>query len=190
VDIDLRAKEAYIFLDVDGVLNKHKRQANGYCGINKANVKNLNYILKEIPHAKIILSSAWRYMVLSGDISLRGFEYLLLIHGINYDSINNRIIGTTESDETTCIELVILEEGSSLDFEWLKENGATLRMIQIERKIQELNVQNYIILDDISLENKRQIVTNPNVGLSPNYAILAVMMLKERGMPSNNISKN
>jgi hypothetical protein len=63
-----------IFLDIDGVLNRHILQNNGYCGIEQPHVQALNYILAKVPEAKIVVSSAWRYMVHQQAMTLKGLS--------------------------------------------------------------------------------------------------------------------
>lgn len=69
-----------LFLDVDGVLNGHERHDNGYCGIDENRVRYLDLIV-ERTGCRIVLASAWRYMILGGQMTLHGFGYLLSIHG-------------------------------------------------------------------------------------------------------------
>jgi hypothetical protein len=86
-----------IFLDIDGVLNGHHfmREAQS-CNICRPCVLQLNRIIRTTG-AKVVLSSAWRYMIHGGAMTLSGFAYMLRTHG--FSGINN-IIGLTESDET------------------------------------------------------------------------------------------
>lgn len=69
-----------LFLDVDGVLNAHDRYANGHCGLHADKLALLDGIVARTG-CKIVLSSAWRYMVLNGAMSLNGFAYMLMING-------------------------------------------------------------------------------------------------------------
>ena len=71
----------FLFLDIDGVLNNTVPVDYRGGMIKRENVENLNIILKGVPECQVVLSSAWRYMILSGDMSLRGFEQLLMTHG-------------------------------------------------------------------------------------------------------------
>lgn len=84
-----------LFLDCDGVLNTHDPHENGYCGLHVDKVLRLNRIV-ELTGAEVVLSSAWRYMVLGKDITLKGFTYLLLTYGLAQWV---RIVGHTASDE-------------------------------------------------------------------------------------------
>lgn len=81
-----------IFLDIDGVLNDHTQMENHYCGTKYECVQQFNRILDAVPEAKIVISSAWRYMILRGDVTLKGFEMLLLTHGVK---CHERVIGHT-----------------------------------------------------------------------------------------------
>jgi len=69
-----------LFLDIDGVLNGHQRHDNGYCGIDPVKVELLNGIV-EASRCRIVLASAWRYMILGGDMTLKGFGHLLATYG-------------------------------------------------------------------------------------------------------------
>lgn len=61
-----------IFLDIDGVLNSHEWDTETMCGqIHKDKVALLNGVLR-VTEAKIVLSSAWRYIVYRGECNLRG----------------------------------------------------------------------------------------------------------------------
>ena len=84
-----------LFLDVDGVLNNHGRMMNMYCGIQHEKVNLLNRVLDETG-CYLVISSAWRYMVLGGDMTIKGFEHMLLTHGLK---CHNKVIGCTPSDE-------------------------------------------------------------------------------------------
>jgi len=85
-----------VYLDIDGVLNWHRFSCLAQSNIiHPYNVKNLNFILLQT-EARIVLSSAWRYMIHGGAMTLGGFEYLLRTHGV----VAGRLIGATCSDET------------------------------------------------------------------------------------------
>lgn len=90
-----KAIKKILFLDIDGVLNAHRQLPSGYCGIDRAKAEWLNAVLYFVPDAKLVISSAWRYMMLRGDMTLKGFEYLLLVHGVN---CRERLHGYTEAD--------------------------------------------------------------------------------------------
>jgi hypothetical protein len=71
-----------VFLDIDGVLNGHEFLVESRsCKIDRACVERLNRILKATD-ARIVLSSAWRYMVHGHAMTLQGFQYMLQTHGM------------------------------------------------------------------------------------------------------------
>lgn len=87
----------FIFLDIDGVLNAHEFDHAAQSNlIDRDKVGRLNRILQETG-ANVVLSSAWRYMVHGGAMTLQGMDYLLRTHGM----IGGRLKGITEPDATT-----------------------------------------------------------------------------------------
>ena len=85
-----------IFLDIDGVLNGHEDiHQTGIHTISPAKVRILNHIVRA-SSAQIVLSSAWRYMILGGAMTLDGFRYMLSTYGLNLDV---KLHGHTVSDE-------------------------------------------------------------------------------------------
>ena len=170
-----------IFLDIDGVLNDHRPFPNHYCGIKPECLACLTTILEAAPDVKIVLSSAWRYLVHAGAFNERGLEYLLNIHGAPYELYHQRIIGTTETDEETCLALGIMEKGADLDYAWLKENGHEIRVIQIERFAQTHNIGTYVVIDDLPLSTPALVQTDPSTGLLPGDVdrVLRVLESKE-----------
>lgn len=133
-----------IFLDLDGVLNDHEEHDNGYCGTAGFCVRRLNDILRETG-AEIVVSSAWRYLILSGSMTLKGFENLLLSHGVN---CFGRVVGHTCSDE-------VAEPRGIQVRHWLNENGGDRR---------------YLVVDDLDLGITEQghpfLRTDGKVGLT------------------------
>jgi hypothetical protein len=113
-----------IFLDVDGVLNGHNFddvediQSNS---IDPECVEHFNRVLWATD-ARIVLSSAWRYMILGGAMTLDGFEYLLRTHRI---AAKGRLIGTTVADE------VIEGRGGQIRH-WLNREGNGCRYVVID----------------------------------------------------------
>jgi hypothetical protein len=49
----------YIFLDIDGVLNRRENWDHPY-SLNKKNIANLAALVEALPGAQIILTSSWR----------------------------------------------------------------------------------------------------------------------------------
>lgn len=85
-----------IFLDIDGVLNSHAdAQANGINTISRTKIAFLNQIVGETG-AQLVISSAWRYMILGGAMTLDGFRYMLQTYGLRTDAV---LHGHTVSDE-------------------------------------------------------------------------------------------
>lgn len=115
-----------IFLDVDGVLNDHQfSERAGSCSITARCVRNFNLLL-DATGAKIVLSSAWRYMV-PGAMSLKGFEYLLRTHGV---VAGIEIVGATPRDEE------VPTRGQQIS-EWIKANGEP---------------EAYVVIDDMQFD--------------------------------------
>lgn len=88
-----------LFLDVDGVLNNHAKQPGSvYCGIDPACMGRLSRVLAATG-ARLVISSAWRYMILNGAMTLDGFKYLLYTHGlVDNTEGGDVVIGHTEGD--------------------------------------------------------------------------------------------
>jgi hypothetical protein len=84
-----------LFLDIDGVLNGHQTSDSGYCGIDPQCARRLNKVLNTYPDLKIVISSSWRYLIHTGQMTLEGFESLLLTHGV---LCRGRIMGVTRRD--------------------------------------------------------------------------------------------
>lgn len=82
-----------LFLDMDGVLNGHA-DYGVLCGalIRHDCVVRLQLVL-DVTDAAIVVSSAWRYQVLRGAVTLAGFEHMLRSHGLRA-----RVIGVTGTD--------------------------------------------------------------------------------------------
>lgn len=83
-----------LFLDIDGVLNRHDFCPIAKSGsLHKTKVALLNYVLEETG-AYIVVSSAWRYLVHNKEMSLTGFDWLLRSHGV----MHGRLRGITRQD--------------------------------------------------------------------------------------------
>jgi hypothetical protein len=101
-----------IFLDIDGVLNGHDFcHAAQSCSIRRENVDQLNRVLRETG-AKVVLSSAWRYMIHGAAMTVTGFQYMLRTHGV----AGLEIVGITCTDEAC------KGRGKQIT-RWLQENG-------------------------------------------------------------------
>lgn len=83
-----------LFLDIDGVLNDHTWLPEVLCGqIHGDCVYELNRVLRATD-ARLVLSSAWRYLFYRGEMTLQGLEWLLRSHGV----LANRLVGITRRD--------------------------------------------------------------------------------------------
>lgn len=129
-----------LFLDIDGVLNGHELKANNYCGIEAPLVSNFNDIMLDVPDLQIVISSAWRYMIICGDMTVRGFEHMLLTHGV---MCYGRIKGITVSDE-------IIPNRRDQIYDYAKRHG----------------IVDFVAVDDLQLNMPELVKTNPRFGLS------------------------
>lgn len=83
-----------ITLDCDGVLNNHTWNMEAASNtIDPDKMARINYILRETA-AKIVLSSAWRYLIHRGEMNLKGLDWLFRSHGM----IAGSIIDITRKD--------------------------------------------------------------------------------------------
>ena len=152
--------KTYLIIDIDGVLNSHENHKyNPYCGFNPKCVKYFNVLLDKIEKPKLIISSAWRYMIINGAMTIKGFEHLLKIGGL-HDKME--VIGNTVSDETfSSRECQILATLGNFD----------------------LFNENYLIIDDLPLEfndkrEKRFIKTESDIGFSLKNLVQSLRVLK------------
>jgi hypothetical protein len=146
-----------LFLDIDGVLNDHTKLPSGYCGINPAMAVRLNTILDALPGLRIVVSSAWRYIMLRGEMTLQGFEYLLLIHGVK---CRGRIIGHTLPDGP------IEDEPNHHDPEVWRRAGLLWRAQQIRAFVDQAKPARWCVLDDLPIGVENLVQTNGDVGLT------------------------
>lgn len=146
-----------LFLDIDGVLNRHERLESGYCGTDRTCVSNFNKILDTFPDLKIVISSAWRYLILKNRMTIEGFEIMMLTHGVK---IHNRVIGCTKEDGK-------LEDEPSHrdDAAWTKA-ALKFRKQQIYDYVKENNISKFFVLDDLALDMPELYKTDPNTGLT------------------------
>ena len=151
-----------IFLDVDGCLNDHSfDKVAESCTILRSCVIQLNRIIFEV-NPKIVLSSAWRYMILMKAMSISGFEYMLRTHGV---ACTDRIIGTTNID---------IKDGSERAmqvYQWIQQNKS--------------KIGNYVIIDDMDFGYKKYnlnnfVQTDGKVGLTEKDADEAILYLTGR----------
>lgn len=104
-----------LFLDVDGVLNDRTRHANGYTGLHVDKMELLADVLKATD-ARVVISSAWRYLVAPLGMTKIGFQNLFLTHGAPKELVD-RIIGFTRPDDG------VYEDRADQITDWLKVCG-------------------------------------------------------------------
>jgi hypothetical protein len=149
-----------LFLDIDGVLNGHEFMVEAKsCKIDPACVRRLNRILKETD-ARVVLSSAWRYMVHGHAMTLDGFGYMLRTHGF---------VAAVNGAERVIIDLTCRDE----DIEgrpdqvraWLRSYGRAEQL--------------YVVLDDIDFGwgDLNVVLTDGAVGLTDADADRAIEVL-------------
>lgn len=152
----------YLFLDIDGVLN---RNDDSPVLIDQMCVSNLNLILREIKPT-VILSSAWRYMILRGWMTSEGFRQLLISHGVSGEI---KIVGTTDRDPTE---------------DELHPTIPASRGLLISKAVQDFGAVNYVVIDDyddrIRHCGHRLVLTDPHAGLTTADAKLAIEMFIQK----------
>lgn len=85
-----------LFLDIDGVLNRHEKHPGSvYCGIRADCMAELNRVIHETG-CSLVISSAWRYQILLGAMTHRGFENMLCTHGLVCRE--GTVVGATRKD--------------------------------------------------------------------------------------------
>jgi len=149
-----------IFLDIDGVLNSgflHPKLH--YATIDPVLARRLGMILEETD-ARIVLISAWRYLVHGGSMTLSGLRALFLSHWID----GTKIIDITRKDATKTRS----DRGPQIS-EWLSANP--------ER------VSRYLVIDNMDLEvtacGHPLILVDGSIGLTDSNVAQAIFFLKE-----------
>lgn len=165
-----------VFCDIDSVLNikgdyDHFAETNT---IRPELMDRLNSILINTA-AHLVVTSAWRYVVHNGWMTLNGFDYLLRSHGLG----------------ARCLKGVTRKDGGPL----ATKNGMTYPECDRNQQIHDWFRDNpmiasftgrYIILDDINFEGfdsnvpqRKFIQTDPLIGLSQQNADDAIRFLNE-----------
>jgi hypothetical protein len=135
-----------LLFDIDGVLNDHT-----WNPVAKSNsilprcVDQFNRIILKTD-CKLVISSAWRYMVIGNAVTLDGFSYMLRTHGV----IDHTIIGMTASDEE-------IENRNDQILTWVKGRN---------------DVTSWVAIDDLSLvlPDDHFVQTDPKIGLTEDKA--------------------
>lgn len=147
-----------LFLDIDGVLNGHqfnvRAQSNG---ILRHAIKCLNHVVAETD-CKIVLSSAWRYMIHGQQMTKLGFAYMLRTHG----GVGIRI------EDVTCRDEDIHGRGNQIAA-WLRTHP----------------VESFAVVDDEWYEGplfvrRRTVLTDGRVGLTGGRAVKLISLLKRK----------
>lgn len=155
----------FIFLDIDGVFNpQNYEEMRGVASFYPEQVTLFNWLLNKHQDAKIVISSAWRYMVHNGSMTQQGFEELLRSHGIK---CSGRLVGVTPKD-------VRLQGGDSQDIYDARAWSFSERGRQIEQflKESEIPVTNMVVIDDAPMGMQFDpyehvlVKTKGNVGLT------------------------
>lgn len=102
----------FLFLDLDGVVNTHDFCPECKHGpVHRDKMNLVNRVLRETG-ASVVISSAWRYLVHNGDMTLIGFERMMRSHGM----IADRVVGVTPPDT------MVREQYNGVPSSWPLEN--------------------------------------------------------------------
>lgn len=159
-----------IFLDIDGVLNDHTVPDGVLCGqIQPCKIAILNDILRATD-ARIVVSSAWRYLVHRGEMNLRGLSWLLQSHGLLAD----KLVGITTKDTEP-----LSWDGNPASWVHTEERGA-----QISAYLAAHPCSRYCVIDDldlgISAAGHPFVQTDSKVGLTYRDAAKVIELLNLR----------
>ena len=158
-----------IFLDIDGVLNQHQRFENGFTGIHLECVQRLNTLLEAIPEAQLVITSAWRYLMLGSQMTTNGFEYMLITHGVN---CRGRVHGYTARDS--------FDREPTDKASW-ENSGLLCRAQQIkDYACSNFLNSNYVVIDDLPLDLPKNVFvkTDGQVGLTDTHVKKAIAILQ------------
>lgn len=163
-----------LFLDVDGVLNAHEFDPEVMCGpIHRNKMELLNRVLRATD-ARIVLSSAWRYIIYRGEANLAGMDWLFRSHGMPA----NRLIGITREDT-----MIRPPWDGSQPWPLSNERGQQIADWLVAHKPHG----NYVVLDDldpgISAAGHPFVRTDGRVGLTEADADRAIALLMSGGVP-------
>lgn len=145
----MRDDRPHLFMDVDGVLNRHMKHPNGYCGTDPGCVARLNHVIRETD-CKIVVSSAWRYLVLNWSMTVVGLENLFLTHGLD---CYQRIAGVTRRD----ISATVTDRGE-----------------QIAEYVSDHGIIRYAVVDDGGFENDGATWTDLGISAADHPFVLTV----------------
>lgn len=160
-----------LFFDVDGVLNNHAINKDAQsCTLEPKCVREFNRILA-VCEPRVVVSSAWRYLILRQSMTLQGFGHLLRTHGVS-ERIGRLLEGCTLSDE------VLPTRGKQIE-QWLHQY-TTARLGVIASN------PTFVVLDDAPAGMcfepvaHRLVRTDGMVGLTAADADRVIAMLRRR----------
>jgi hypothetical protein len=171
----------FVFLDIDGVLNGHEYAPECLCGqIHREKVGRLNRILRATG-ARVVLSSAWRYLVHRGEMNLMGMEWLLRSHGM----LAGRLAGITRMD-TMIVRPPY--NGSPGSWPLTDERGRQIsEWIVGEGWTHYGESGRHVVIDDLDLGIRAAghpfVQTDGKVGLTEDDADRAIETLQTTGSP-------
>ena len=142
-----------IFLDFDGVINSDKDQSTDY--FDKRLIQKINTIIVKTK-AKIVVSSDWR-----ASRSIKELQALLEMYGFI-----GQVIGKTSVTQIS---------GGWMTF----PDYAEIRTQEINKMVEELNPEKWIIIDDMDLPSGSDnfINTNPICGITDEEVTEAINLL-------------
>lgn len=154
-----------LFVDNDGVLNRDgDRHENGYSPLHERHVKELNRILATVPDLQIVVSSAWRYHVHNGEMTIKGLEGMYLCFGLN---CRDRIHGITDRDPGTFNDV---DHKPPFDREYWKKRGMKWRTQQIIDYSRKFSHMGCVAIDDLPLDLMCLVQTTEAEGLTAEIA--------------------
>lgn len=165
-----------LFLDIDGVLNDHDRMPNGFCGTDREMIRRMNRVLDTFPELKIVVSSAWRYVVHNGISTVLGLEHLLLTHGLK---CHGRVLGVTAEDPE---KFDPVHHAAPFDVEYWKARGLKWRGEQILAYVQAVKPDAWVAVDDLPIvvHPSRMCQTDGETGLTDADADWIIESLTEQ----------
>ncbi len=165
-----------LFLDIDGVLNRHDEVDPEVMSgvILDEKVALLNFVLKHTD-SQLVLSSAWRYLAYRDEMAVSGLSWLLRSHGIY-----NRLVGITRADTMLAKIVPNMQDARQLWTHFPSENE---RGSQIAGWLLAHNHQaRYAVVDDLDLGIRADghpfVQTDGKQGLTANDTFQLIEMIK------------
>ena len=166
-----------IFLDIDGVLNRHEYNSLAKSSPIFSEIMGRLNKITDSTGAQVVISSAWRYMIHGKAMTLLGFQYMLQTHGAHFtlagyikkdeDCVH---CGTMNSPGTLkcikCIKCGKESQRGELISDWIKLNN---------------HIDKYVVIDDLDLGISGLhpfVKTNGKIGLQEKDVNKAIRILK------------